>query len=107
MARQAKVIGHALDARVTLALPRELQGPLANQQKLLSTVFIVSQVTYANPEEMGNPVDGLQLEGLKIQVELASGVKCERCWVRDETVGSFSEHPAICERCHEVVTHEA
>jgi isoleucyl-tRNA synthetase len=106
MARQAKVIGHSLDARVTLALPPQLRSSLANQQGLLSTVFIVSQVAYANPEEMGNPVDGVELEGLKIQVDLGSGVKCERCWVRDETVGSFTEHPAICERCHEVVTHE-
>ena len=52
MARQAKVIGHSLDARVTLALPPQLRSSLANQQRLLSTVFIVSQVAYASPEEI-------------------------------------------------------
>jgi len=102
-ARQAKTIGHALDARVQLVLPPQFQDMLAGQEDLLRSVFIVSQVAFVAPEELMNPVEGIEVPELKVQVEPASGEKCERCWVRTETVGTFPDHPALCDRCHGVV----
>lgn len=101
--RQAKTIGHALDAAVKLALPEELKESFSGQEELLRSVFIVSKVEFAPAEELKNPVEGVEVPGLKIQVEPASAEKCERCWVRAETVGKFEDHPTICARCHEAV----
>ncbi|MGO9613517.1 MAG: zinc finger domain-containing protein, partial [Dissulfurispiraceae bacterium] len=33
----------------------------------------------------------------------ASGNKCERCWNWSELVGSFEEHPEVCERCYDAI----
>jgi isoleucyl-tRNA synthetase len=38
-----------------------------------------------------------------IGVTRADGVKCERCWVYTQDVGSFVDHPSLCSRCHGVV----
>ena len=103
-ARQSKTIGHPLDARVKLALPEVLRQTFAGQEELLRTVFIVSQVSFVSPDELANPVEGVEVPGLMAGVEPASGGKCERCWVRSESVGQFPDYPTICDRCHGVVT---
>ncbi len=106
-ARQAKVIGHPLDAEVILSLPEALRDALAGQEDLLRTVFIVSGVSLSGEDVMEGAMEGVETEGLKIQVKPARGSKCERCWVRTETVGQFSEHPSICHRCHPEVLNLA
>jgi len=102
-ARQAKIIGHPLDAVVKLALPDELRDAFAGQEELLRSVFIVSGVVFSPAADLVNPIVGLEVSGLHIQIEPASGNKCERCWVRSEKVGHFADHPTICERCYGVV----
>jgi isoleucyl-tRNA synthetase len=99
-ARQTKIIGHALDAEVRLSLPAAVAGRLAGQEELLRTVFIVSRVIFEDPSLLVNPAQGVEMEGLLVEVRPASGEKCERCWVRAETVGRFDQHPKICHRCH-------
>jgi isoleucyl-tRNA synthetase len=104
-ARQAKVIGHSLDARVTLGLPEDLSGTFADQEELLSTVCIVSQTFLASTSDvLGNAIEGTAIPGLKIVVEAAKGAKCERCWVWSETVGRDAEQPTVCDRCREALT---
>lgn len=103
-ARQARIIGHPLDASVKLALPEELTAELKGQEALLRAVFIVSDVCFVSTQDLVNPVKSESIEGLALEVEPAKGRKCERCWVRSETVGTFSDHPDICDRCHGVVT---
>jgi isoleucyl-tRNA synthetase len=88
---------------VTLALPDELREAFADQEELLRSVFIVSQVVFSPAPELINAVAGLEIADLLIQVEPASGSKCERCWVRSEQVGQFVDHPTLCDRCHSVV----
>jgi isoleucyl-tRNA synthetase len=102
-ARQAKIIGHALDAEVALALPEGVAERLAGQEELLRTVFIVSGVKFVTGSQMRNPAEGAEMTGLLTEVQPASGEKCERCWVREDTVGSFDLHPGICRRCHDVI----
>ncbi len=72
-------------------------------EELLRTVFIVSEVSIEPESALSGPVQGVELPGLKIQVETASGEKCERCWVRSEKVGQFPDQPKICDRCYGVV----
>ncbi|HOI93364.1 MAG TPA: isoleucine--tRNA ligase [Syntrophobacter fumaroxidans] len=102
-ARQAKAIGHPLDAKVKLELPPDWIADFAGQEEMLRTVFIVSEVVLASGEEPAGAVEGTEIPGLLIRVEPASGEKCERCWMRSETVGQFSDHPALCGRCRNVV----
>jgi isoleucyl-tRNA synthetase len=102
-ARQAKVIGHPLDAVVKLALPESLREGFSGQEELLRSVFIVSGVIFASAADLRNPITGQEIQGLQVQIEPASGNKCERCWVRSERVGRFTDHPTICDRCYGVV----
>ena len=100
--RRDKVIGHPLDARVRLVLPPGFEE-FAGEEELFRSVFIVSQVTIGPEAALTSPVQGVDLPGLKIQVETASGEKCERCWVRSDKVGQFPDQPTICDRCYGVV----
>ena len=79
-ARQAKLIGTSLEARV------RLQGYKGFEAQLPS-VFIVSQVVLEPGEE------------LKAVIERADGVKCERCWKYSTAVGQDAEFPTVCDSC--------
>ena len=102
-ARVNKLIGHPLDASVTLsadeALYRELQ-PYADD---LRSLFIVSQVELVKAGQVENAFTSEEVEGLSIQIGTAPGEKCERCWVYDTTVGADSDHPSICSRCSDAL----
>ncbi len=102
-ARKDKTIGHPLDARVRLALPPGLESEFAGCEELFRSVFIVSQVLIEPESALNDPAPEGDLPGLKIQVETASGEKCERCWVRSDKVGQFPDQPKICDRCYSVV----
>ncbi|MGV8050820.1 MAG: isoleucine--tRNA ligase [Anaerolineaceae bacterium] len=101
--RQAKIIGHPLDAGILLVLPSEWKEEFKGQEELFRSVFIVSRVSFSSAEALANPIEGVEIPGLKLQVEAASGAKCERCWVYNEEIGQFPDHPTICNRCHAVV----
>jgi isoleucyl-tRNA synthetase len=102
-ARRDKVIGHPLDAKVRMALPANLAAEFGEEEELFRTVFIVSQVSIEPESALDSAVEATELPGLKIQVENATGEKCQRCWVRSEKVGLFAEQPEICDRCYAVV----
>jgi isoleucyl-tRNA synthetase len=112
-ARAAKLIGAALDARVTLFVAdAALQAALPPAaEPLLRELLIVSQVGI----EPGAPAAGLAtgadrvllrettLPGLAVEVRHADGEKCGRCWTWSPAVGRDPEHPALCERCLPVI----
>ncbi|MBV5338913.1 MAG: isoleucine--tRNA ligase [Deltaproteobacteria bacterium] len=102
LARVAKTIGHSLDAAVTIAAPAELFEFLQGYTAELNAIFIVSKATLATELE-GEYWSSENLEGLKIQVTAAPGVKCERCWYYSEELGSNPEHPTICPKCTQAV----
>ena len=98
-ARVKKVIGHSLDAVVTLYTDNDLYDILYPYKNELSTIFIVSGASLVNG---GNPAGGFEsqdIDSLSILVEPATGDKCERCWIYDASIGKSSEHPTICSRC--------
>jgi isoleucyl-tRNA synthetase len=97
-ARVEKVIGHSLDAQVTLTLGDRLKALLAPYADELCRYFIVSSVQLADKAPQGS-IEAEQVEALKIHVAAASGEKCQRCWVHDPSVGQIEDHPEICARC--------
>jgi isoleucyl-tRNA synthetase len=101
LARVDKVVGHSLDAEVSLSLPEQLRDLLGGQEELLSQVFIVSKVSLTQADDIKDGIEAVAVPGLVIQVRPAPGAKCARCWVHREGVGSHREHPEICSRCLE------
>lgn len=101
IARTAKVIGASLEAKVTLHCDKELYDFALSVQSELMSAFIVSQLEI-KPDGTGEFKGAV--EGLTIDVEKASGEKCERCWMYSDTVGTNSEHPTLCSRCADVLT---
>jgi len=100
-ARKSGQIGHSLDACVQLAAGDGLRPALDGIAAELPALFIVSQVDLV--ADLAGSVSPL-LRDLKVQVERARGGKCERCWNFSEAVGTHSDHPGLCDRCHRVVT---
>ncbi len=102
LARNDKLVGHSLDARVVLEAP---EGPVADlleaYREELATLFIVSQVEISTNLETSQT--GEAVPGLKILVEKAQGDKCERCWNYSVTVGADETHPGACQRCREAL----
>jgi isoleucyl-tRNA synthetase len=112
-ARAAKLIGAALDARVTLYVGDPGLHLLVNQAgvPLLRELLIVSQleiVLGAPPADLATAADKVvaretALPGLAVEVRHADGQKCARCWTWSPAVGLDLEHPALCERCVPIV----
>jgi isoleucyl-tRNA synthetase len=99
-ARVDKLIGHPLDAAVTLWARGNAHDVLAEYRAQLGRIFIVSQATLA--EDGAAPPEAYsseEIDGLQIRVARAVGDKCERCWVHDPTVGDDRHHPTVCQRC--------
>jgi isoleucyl-tRNA synthetase len=91
--RKEKHIGSSLQAKVVLsgggsemALLKELAGELP-------MLFIVSEVEL-RPDSS---------DTLRITIEKASGVKCERCWRYVPRVSGEPGHAGICERCEDAL----
>jgi len=97
VARNDKLIGHSLNAKVTLYAEGDNLAFLKQVEPELQDVFIVSQVVI---EENARADEG---EKYGVKVETASGEKCERCWRFDETVGCDHEYPTLCHRCVEAI----
>mgnify|MGYP004530937845 FL=1 len=95
-ARAEKVIGHSLNAKVTLYAENDLYDFLKENKELLKTVFIISALEIEK-NERANEIK------LGIKVEVAPGEKCERCWMYSEEVGKDKENPTLCHRCSEVM----
>ena len=98
--RRDKKIGHSLDSGVTLYAEPQLLEFLQGYQSDLAFIFIVSSVQIA--PESAAPADAYAsdvVKGLRIAAGPAKGLKCGRCWMYSESVGTVKEHPEICGRC--------
>ena len=102
-ARVKKIIGHSLNASTTIYADGELYDILEKHKDDLRTLFIVSEASLMKEDKPDGIYISLDVEGLSIRVEPASGEKCERCWVHDISVGSDSEQPTICSRCQDAL----
>ena len=101
-ARNQKVIGKSLAAKVTLYVNEEVGSLLNSIQENLQQLFIVSGFEIAGDYNSA-PEDALKLEKAAIIVSKADGETCERCWTVTTDVGTVAAHPTLCERCAHVV----
>jgi len=118
-ARQAKLIGKALEAKAVVKVPAsalapppgappDWEAPLAvgasnaqfradfwtpENQAILQEVLNVSELRFT-------PAQG---DAVSFEVTHADGQKCERCWHWETDVGSHPAHPGLCGRCVEAV----
>ena len=92
-ARNAKIIGSSLEARVSIMTDTPTLQLLQHLRDDLRYIFIVSQVDLTLAGE------GEATERLTVRVERAAGEKCERCWNYSERVGESLRYPNVCERC--------
>ena len=95
LAREKKMIGKSLEAKVLLHCSGEVKSLLAANLPALPALLIVSQVALAD----GEGAFAGQVEGLAVSIQPAEGEKCERCWTFNEDVGSVEKHTALCARC--------
>jgi isoleucyl-tRNA synthetase len=102
-ARAKKLIGHPLDASVTISAKEDVYGALQPYADKLRSLLIVSQATLVKDEALNGALQSEEIEGVLIRVEPAPGEKCERCWVHDTSVGSHSEQTTICDRCRDTL----
>ena len=96
VARAEKVIGHSLNAKVTLFAEGDLYKFIKENKELLQTVFIISNLEVEENQRSNE-------EKLGVKIEQAEGEKCERCWMYSTTVGEDKENPTICHRCSEAL----
>jgi isoleucyl-tRNA synthetase len=90
-ARNEKLIGAPLEAKVVITAPADLYELLQRYSAELPSIFITSEAEVRPGAE------------LAASVERASGVKCERCWKYTRDVGSDSGLPTVCAPCASAV----
>jgi isoleucyl-tRNA synthetase len=91
-ARNEKLIGAPLEARVRLSANGDLHPLLEQYAGQLPELLVVSQVD-----------TGSNTADLDVKVQRAAGTKCERCWKYTADVGADARFPTICGRCARAV----
>jgi len=92
-ARQAKLIGKSLEAKLTVNGNGQALADAKLHLDSLRELLNVSQVRLASTGG----------ETIFATVSKADGQKCERCWHWESDIGKSAEHPTLCGRCVEAV----
>src|SRR5213592_3641122 len=88
-ARQEKVIGNTLEARVVLNSDSDVPDKIPKEE--LEEFFILSDLTIHRADQASASVTKTPYK------------KCARCWRHRPTVGTSKAHPDLCDRCESVV----
>ncbi len=88
-ARQEKVIGNTLEARVVLNSDSDVTEKIPRDE--LEEFFILSDLTIQQAKEASASVTKTPYK------------KCARCWRHRPSVGTSKAHPDLCDRCESVV----
>jgi isoleucyl-tRNA synthetase len=105
VARRERVIGSSLEASVVIQAGGEDEAFLRSFGDELRFMWLTSGVRFAPVDAQGWRSE--LVPELRVAVERAPGVKCERCWHFTEDVGVDPRWPTVCGRCapaiHEVL----
>ncbi|KQU18462.1 isoleucine--tRNA ligase [Bacillus sp. Leaf13] len=101
-ARNQKVIGKSLNAKVMVYVNEETKNLLNSIEESFEQLFIVSEFVIAG-DVASAPAEAVKLEDIAILVTKAEGETCERCWNVSKEVGQVEEHSTLCPRCATVV----
>ena len=88
-ARQKKLIGNSLEARVVLNSDSDVTERIPKEE--LEEFFILSDLTIHRADQASASVTKTPYK------------KCARCWRHRPTVGTSKAHPDLCDRCESVV----
>jgi len=88
-ARQEKLIGNTLEARVVLRSDSDVTEKMDKEE--LEEFFILSDLRIYQAKEASASVTKTPYK------------KCARCWRHRSTVGTSKAHPDLCDRCESVV----
>ncbi|MCH4218584.1 MAG: isoleucine--tRNA ligase [Megasphaera sp.] len=102
-ARKAHLIGHALDAAVTIYCDGDDFAFLSQWEYQLDTLLIASEVYVVKKAAPPEAVAGEEHPDMKVVVVPSQEEKCERCWIHSDTVGSDPKYPTLCARCATVL----
>ncbi|MEG0908451.1 MAG: class I tRNA ligase family protein, partial [Lactococcus sp.] len=104
-AREAKLIGKSLEAKVTVYPNEVVSSLLVSLDENVAQLLIVSEFSVSNEEA---PEAALHFDDVAILVEQAAGQVCDRCRRTDVTVGTDeNEHlHALCSSCATIVKNE-
>jgi len=92
-ARQAKLIGKSLEAKLTINGNGQTLVDAKLHLDSLRELLNVSQVS----------LDHTGKDTVFATVSKADGQKCERCWHWETDLGRSAEHPTLCGRCVEAL----
>ena len=94
--RKDKVIGNSLGARVIITASGPIAALLDRHREELPALFIVSDIDLRVGVTEG-------ADDVRVEVEKAPGVKCERCWRFVAAVRTEPDWAGICDRCVEAL----
>lgn len=96
-ARNAKLVGSNLSAKVDIWADEALKAILDRLENELRFVLITSQVAvHPFDASQGEATD---IDGLRVAVSGADGEKCVRCWHVLPDVNTHAGHDGLCSRC--------
>jgi len=98
-ARNEKTIGGSLEAKVIVYVNAEKAELLAKLKDELRFVLITSEAEVKSLSEKTNTAIALNDSDVFIDVLVADGEKCARCWHHKPEVGNDPKHPELCNRC--------
>ena len=94
-ARQRKLIGNSLAAKLEISLRDEFYQSVSNLDKELGEILLVSDVKLSRSNGNSNEMN--------VTVVPIEYQKCQRCWTYSPSVGEDENHPDLCKRCVSVV----
>ncbi len=113
-ARQAKEIGKALDAKLTINRAEatfQIDWQAIDERMHFSRSTLPHWSDEIHPSSLRELLNVSQLQlptnsdaNVPILVTKADGQKCERCWHWELAVGLAPAHPTLCPRCVEAVS---
>ncbi|MGM8211822.1 isoleucine--tRNA ligase [Virgibacillus sp. W0430] len=98
-ARNDKVIGKSLEAKITLTAKDEETKAVLEMIPNVHQLLIVSEAVVSTTVSD----NAKTYKYVHAVVEKHTGEKCERCWMSSHTVGENEQYEALCTRCAEIV----
>ncbi len=103
-ARQAKLIGKSLEAKLVI----DGVGPKLHRLSAVEEIKAdFQELVGVSQLFISAQADPTQSDTVVVGVAKADGQKCERCWHWETTVGQNAQHPTLCARCVTAVSESA
>lgn len=70
---------------------------------IFKDICIVSSLSVRCSDQSKGEFSLEEVDGVSVDIELAKGEKCTRCWKVEEDIGAIKEHPELCLRCAKAI----